>query len=144
VTKKDKGPIPQGLYRAAVRDGMTIQTSGMTPRRGNELVFEGCVGKDDDPAVHREAVRLATSNALSALRLHMREGERVIVFLHLAVFIATEPGFTRHATLADYASELLSEECGEDTIGSRAAIGVVSLPSNAPVEIVLNAKLDLQ
>lgn len=42
---------------------------------------------------------------------------------------------------ADYASDVLIENLGANCIGSRAAIGVASLPSNAPVEVVLTAKV---
>jgi len=39
-----------------------------------------------------------------------------------------------------YASDLLIENLGNSCIGTRAAIGVASLPSNATVEITLIAK----
>ena len=50
-----------------------------------------------------------------------------------------EETFEAHAKLADFASEYLLETMGNAGIGSRAAIGVASLPGNAPVEIQLVA-----
>lgn len=47
------------------------------------------------------------------------------------------PGFSSHAKLADFASEYLVEELGDAGIGARAAIGIASLPGDAPVEIQL-------
>lgn len=52
-----------------------------------------------------------------------------------------EPEFTAHPKIADYASETLIEHLGSGSIGSRAAIGVASLPSNAPVEVTLIGKV---
>lgn len=49
------------------------------------------------------------------------------------------PGFTKHSALADFASALLEARLGARGIGSRAAVGVASLPGNAPVEIQLIA-----
>jgi hypothetical protein len=39
--------------------------------------------------------------------------------------------------MADYASDLLIENLGANSIGSRAAIGVATPPSDAPVEVTL-------
>jgi enamine deaminase RidA (YjgF/YER057c/UK114 family) len=57
------------------------------------------------------------------------------------VYLNAEEGFTAHAKIADFASELLIEKLGAGCIGSRAAIGVASLPSNASVEISMIAKV---
>ena len=53
----------------------------------------------------------------------------------VGVRINGEAGFSSHAKLADFASEYLVEELGEAGIGSRAAIGIASLPGEAPVEV---------
>ena len=45
--------------------------------------------------------------------------------------------FTAHAKLADYASEYLTEELGENGVAARAAIGMGTLPGVAPVEVQL-------
>jgi hypothetical protein len=110
----------------------------MTPRSGNTLLFEGVIGQDEDPETLKEAVVKATDNAVSAFMTCMREGEQVSQLHHVVVYIAAEPGFAKHAAVADHASRHLLRLFGEETIGSRAAIGVASLPSNAPVEISIN------
>jgi enamine deaminase RidA (YjgF/YER057c/UK114 family) len=46
-----------------------------------------------------------------------------------------------HPKLADFASAYLRSELGADGIGTRAAIGVATLPSNAPVEIQIVAAI---
>lgn len=134
-------PVPQGKYKPAVRHADLIYTSGMTPRKSGKLRYSGKIRAGDPIESHRDAVRLATTNALTAAQTLLEEGESISMILQLSVFLNADPGFTAHPKMADYASELLMEELGSGSIGSRAAIGVASLPSNAPVEITLIAKV---
>lgn len=139
VGNENSQPEPQGLYVPAVRRGDMIFTAGMTPRHKGVLQFKGIVAASDDPAGHADAVILSCGNALSAAQSQLRAGERLSAILSLTVYIAAEPGFTAHSRLADYASQFLRDRLGEAAIGARAAIGVATLPSNAPVEIQLIA-----
>ena len=134
-------PIPQGKYVPAVRHADLIFTSGMTPRKNGKLLYSGKIRTVDSIETHQDAIHLATSNALSAAQACLEEGERISIILQLNVFLNTEEGFTKHAKIANYASDTLMENLGENCIGSRAAIGVSSLPSNAPVEITIIAKV---
>lgn len=134
-------PVPQGLYVPAVRHGDMIFTAGMTPRLKGVLQFKGIVGAAADPAQHADAVTLSCSNALSAAEAQLASGEKLSAIISLTVYIAAEPGFTAHSKLADYASQFLKDHLGEAAIGCRAAIGVATLPGNAPVEIQLIASV---
>lgn len=137
------GPVPQGLYLAARRHGDLVYTSGMTPRRAGVLTSTGKIGAADPLDGHQDAVVLATSNALTAARNLCSEHEAVSHILSMTVFIAAKPDFQQHSKLADYASQYLLEELGAQAIGSRAAVGVASLPSDAPVEIQLVAVISI-
>lgn len=132
-------PIPQGAYVAARRHGGLIFTSGMTPRRDGVLMFTGPIRNGATLEDYREAVELACHNALLAARGRLEASERLASILSLTVYIAAEPGFTAHSRLADFASHFLESELGPDGIGSRAAVGVATLPGNAPVEVQLIA-----
>ncbi|KEQ03724.1 RidA family protein [Pseudorhizobium pelagicum] len=132
-------PIPQGLYVPAVRRGDMIFTAGMTPRHDGVLQFSGIIAAAADPAQHAEAVLLSCGNALAAAEAQLHAGEKISAILSLTVYIAAEPGFTAHSKLADYASQFLKDCLGDAAIGTRAAIGVATLPGNAPVEIQLIA-----
>jgi enamine deaminase RidA (YjgF/YER057c/UK114 family) len=132
-------PPPQGLYLAATRHGGLIFTAGMTPRLDGVLQSSGPVAADADPARYRDAVVLAARNALSAASARLAPGEHLSAILSLTVYVAAEPGFTAHSRLADFASEFLRAELGEHGVGSRAAVGVLTLPGNAPVEVQLVA-----
>ncbi|MDR0808906.1 MAG: RidA family protein [Gemmobacter sp.] len=134
-------PVPQGLYRTATRAGGLIFTAGMTPRREGVMLVTGPVRRGDPPEAWRAAVELAAANALAAATDQLAEGERIAAVLSLTVFVAAETGFTAHARLADFASAFLRDALGEAGIGSRAALGVATLPGNAPVEIQLVASV---
>ena len=137
MSKNIKQPIPQGNYLPAIRHADLIYTSGMTPRKAGKLICCGKIRASDPIEVFRDAVRLAALNALVAAQACLREGEKISVILQLNVFLNVEQEFTAHAKMADYASDLLIENLGTNSIGSRAAIGVATLPSDAPVEVTL-------
>jgi enamine deaminase RidA (YjgF/YER057c/UK114 family) len=135
----DEQPIPQGLYLPASRYADLIYTSGMTPRIKGELQHVGQIKIDTPMELYRPAVELAISNALVAAEGLVRDNEYTFKVLQLNVFINAEKGFASHAALADFASEKIADKYGPQSVGSRAAIGVASLPGDAPVEITLTA-----
>lgn len=139
MTNKKENPVPQGKYAPATRGGNFIYTAGMTPRRNGELILTGKVKGSESAETYKEAVRQAAANALTAAVNMLKEKECIGQILSLTVYVNAEEGYTAHARLADLASEYLYEELGEAGIGSRAAIGVHSLPGDAPVEIQLMA-----
>jgi enamine deaminase RidA (YjgF/YER057c/UK114 family) len=133
-------PVPQGRYVPAKRHGDLVFTAGMTPRKEGVLLFSGQV-TERSLENYREPVVLACRNALLAARGVLQAGEEIASILNLTVYIAAEAGFTSHAKLADYASQFLFSELGERGIGGRAAIGVATLPGNAPVEVQIVAAI---
>lgn len=139
MMNKKANPVPQGKYAPAARGGNFICTAGMTPRRNGELILTGKVKVSEPVELYREAIRQAAANALTAASNTLMEQERIGQILSLTVYVNAEEGYTAHARLADLASEYLYEELGEAGIGSRVAVGVASLPGNAPVEIQMVA-----
>lgn len=132
-------PIPQGRYRPAVRHGNTIYTAGMTPRRDGVLLQSGPVRAEEPVDSYRAAIVQAAQNALTAAQGCLAPGEDIAQILSLTVYVNAAPGFTTHAKLGDVASDYLFQQLGEAGVGPRAAIGVASLPGDAPVEIQLVA-----
>jgi len=135
------GPVPQGRYLPACRHGGLIFTAGMTPRRDGVLTLTGPVRTALPIETYREAVVLACSNALSAASGVLVAGEGIAAILSLTVYVAAESDFTAHSRLADFASQHLQEALGERGIGARAAVGVATLPGNAPVEVQIIAAI---
>lgn len=138
---KPAAPMPQGQYVPAVRHGDLVFTSGMTPRDQGVLILTGKVCADKPLETYREAVRLAAANALTAARHQLIANETLAAVVSLTVFIQAEEGFTAHARLADFASEYLCDELGAAGTGCRAAVGVHTLPGDAPVEVQLIASV---
>jgi len=128
-------PVPQGNYVPATRFGSLICTAGMTSRKNGVLIFAGKVKADEPLETYREAVYQATSNALMAAQNMLAEGEKIAQVMQLMVYVNAEEGFNVHSKLADFASEYLCRELGQQGIAARAALGIASLPGNAPVEI---------
>jgi enamine deaminase RidA (YjgF/YER057c/UK114 family) len=136
-------PIPQGNYVPASRFGNMIYTAGMTPRNNGVLIQSGKVITSEPVSIYKAAVRQAVANALTAAMGTLAEQERLQQILSLTVYVNAEDTFQAHSSLADFASEYLFEKMGNAGIASRAAIGVASLPGNAPVEIQLIAVVSL-
>ena len=139
MSKRDDkiNPIPQGNYVAASRFENIIYTAGMTPRKNGVLIQSGKVHSTEPIATYKKAVIQAVTNAYTAAQNLLTEKEEVKQVLSLTVYVNADESFHAHSSIADIASEYLYEQLGNAGIGSRAAIGVESLPGNAPVEIQL-------
>ena len=137
--QEKNNPVPQGKYVPATRFENLIYTAGMTPRNNGRLIQSGKVSAEQPADTYKEAVRQAVANALTAARSLLAEGEEFEQIVSLTVYLNAEDTFEAHSTLADFASEYLYEQLGTKGIGSRAAVGVASLPGNTPVEIQLVA-----
>jgi enamine deaminase RidA (YjgF/YER057c/UK114 family) len=124
-----------------VRYGDLIFTAGMTPRRDGVLLYQGPVTAGADPEQYRDALVLSCANAMAAARTQVLEGETLAKVLSMTVYIAAESNFVAHSKLADFASEFLEAELGENGICARAAVGVATLPGNAVVEVQIIACL---
>ena len=134
-----KNPIPQGKYKPAVRYGNLIFTAGMTPRKDGVLLMSGKISPDRPLDDYRDAVIQAASNALTAAQNTLGEGEKIVQILSLTVYLNATEDYTTHAKVGDIVSGWLYEQLGDAGIGARAAIGLATLPGNAPVEVQLVA-----
>ena len=135
-------PIPQGKYIPANRYGALIYSAGMTPRQNGQLILTGQVSAAKPLEYYQEAVHIAAQNALIAVQSLVLPQEKIAKIITMTVYINAETGYTQHAKLADFASDYLCQELGEAGVVSRAAIGVASLPGNAPVEIQIIAAVE--
>jgi len=132
-------PTPRGDYVPAVLHGGVVYTAGMTPRRDGELTVTGQVGAAVSVAAARAAAELAAANALAAVFSAVPAGVRGVRCLRMTVYVACAPNFHDLSTVADGASAAISAALGADALPARSAIGVQTLPSNAPVEVDLVA-----
>ena len=139
VIGMEKNPIPQGRYLPAKKSNGFIYSAGMTPRLDGKLILEEKVTRDKEISFYQEAVVQATKNALTAIKNTLEEGEVLEEIINMTVYVNSEEGFTAHSKIADLGSNYLFEALGEKGLSPRAALGVKTIPGNAPVEIQLVA-----
>ncbi|MBU8816599.1 RidA family protein [Mycolicibacterium goodii] len=137
-TEQAGAPAPQGDYRPALLHDGVVYTAGMTPRRDGELVVRGVVGHTVAGEQAYAAAGIAAGNALAAARSVLPD-DAGMRCLRMTVYIACTASFDDLSAVADGASAALRAELGESGVPVRAAIGVQSLPSGAPVEVDLIA-----
>jgi enamine deaminase RidA (YjgF/YER057c/UK114 family) len=132
-------PLPLGAYVEAVRAGNLLFLSGTLPLDLGVPKYVGRLGESVSVDEGRLACRLATLNALSLARAHLRSMDSVTRVVRLAVSLATTHEFTLHPKVADGASELLVELFGPEKKSTRIVYGVYSLPAGACalVELIL-------
>ena len=116
--------------------------SGCTPTFNGEDRWVGKIGKELTMEQGQEAARYCALNLLANLKEHFGGLERVKRIVKLLVFVAGSDDFFEQPKVANGASELFVEIFGEEAgRGARSAIGVYTLPGNAPVEIEMLVEL---
>jgi len=128
-------PGPLGSYVPCVQSGNLIFISGMLPLVEGTLTHRGRVGEDVGVDEAREDARAATINALSVLKSHAGNLDRVKRCVKITGYIASAPAFFDQPKVLNAASDLIYEIFGESGRHARVAIGVNILPLNSPVEI---------
>lgn len=126
---------PVASYIPARRVGDLVFISGQIPLRDGEPVATGKVPTSVSIDLALDCARQCVLNALAALRAETGSLDRVEAVVRLGCFIASEPGFADHPTVANGASELIQSIFGDRGRHARAAVGCPSLPLNVPVEI---------
>lgn len=133
-------PLPsKGAYASTRAEGGQLWVSGHTGRSPDGLLVTGVVGDDVSVEQAREDAGRAAVNLLAAIdgSPHLPHGlGSVDAVLHVRVYVRAAADFGQHPAVADGASTLIAEVLGpERGIHARTAIGVASLPGDAPVEL---------
>lgn len=130
-------PTPVGTYApVVVKDGFAW-VSGQVVLRNGAAVSAGLVDQQVPVPEAQAVARTAALQGLSAIAAALGSIDRIRRVVRVVVYIATSPGFTRHAEVANGATGLLVELFGEERRPARVSVGVASLPLNAPVEVEL-------
>jgi len=130
-------PTPVAAYVPAVRFADLVFTSGQVPLVDGKLRATGLVGADVDPEEGYACARVAALNALAAVADAVGGVDMIARIVKMVVFVAAAPGFTGHPQVANGASNVLGEIFGRAGEHARSAVGVASLPLDAPVEVEL-------
>lgn len=129
--------VPLAAYIPAIASAGQVLTSGQLPTVQGALVATGKVGADVTVEQATQAARVAVLNALAAAASEVGGIDNIRRVVRMVVYVAGTPDFTAQPQVANGASELLGEIFGPLGRHVRSAVGVASLPLNAPVELEL-------
>ena len=137
-------PARGGIYEPVREFGTNLcYLSGCTPTINGEHRWLGKVGKELTLEQGQEAARYCALNLLANLNAHLGSLEKIKRIVKMLVLVAGTDDFFEQPKVANGASELLVEIFGEEAgRGARSAIGVYTLPGNAPVEIEMLVELN--
>ena len=128
---------PVAAYVPALRVGSLVYTSGQLPVAGGQLQATGKVGAEVGATEARALAQTSALNALAAAASVAGGLNAIKRIVKMTGFVASAPDFTAQPQVVNGASELLLEVFGEAGKHARSAVGVASLPLDAPVEIEL-------
>ncbi len=128
---------PVAAYVPAVRSGSYVFTSGQLPMVDGALAATGKLGGEIDADQGKDLARICALNALAAIRAEIGDLSAITRVVKVVGFVASTPEFTGQPGVVNGASELLGEVFGDLGVHARSAVGVASLPLDAPVEVEL-------
>jgi len=126
---------PAANYLPVMTSGNLLYTSGQLPLRDGKLVHEGLLGRDLTVEQGQEAAKWSAINILAQAQSALGDLEKIKRIVKISVFVASMPNFTEQHLVANGASNLLADVLGDAGRHARSAVGMASLPLNAPVEI---------
>ena len=135
-------PAPVASYVPVSQSGSIAFVAGQIPIEDGQVIHPGRLGASLSVEMGQEGAGRAALQALSALRDHLGGSlDRLTRILQLTVFVAADPDFVEHSTVANGASDLLIDLLGPDARHARFAVGVASLPLGACVEVAMTAEV---
>ena len=135
-------PNPLASYIPAKQTMKLIFTAGQLPILNGDLISQGLLGLDVEIEEAKKAARICTMNALAAIKGVVGDLDKIKQIIRVVGYVAGISTFTQQPAVVNGASELLLEIFGEVGKHARSAVGVASLPLNAPVEIELIVEVE--
>lgn len=142
VLPKAPAPVASYVPAVSVHSGSLVFISGQLPFRDGKLMAEGSVPAQVSLDTARECAAQCALNGLAALEQEIGDLGRVRRVVRLGGFVACAAGFGDQPKVINGASDLLAELMHDSGKHARAAVGVPSLPLNAPVEIEFTFLVD--
>lgn len=133
-------PAPVAAYVPAVTSGNLVFVSGQLPFLDGRLVMTGKVGAEVTPEQAHGLAQRCALNALAAAAEAVGGLDAIVRIVKVVGYVAGTPDFVGQPGVINGASELLGQVLGDAGVHARVAVGVASLPLDAPVEIELIAE----
>jgi enamine deaminase RidA (YjgF/YER057c/UK114 family) len=131
---------PLASYVPAARSGQLVFTAGQLPMVAGSLPLTGKVGGTVSAEQATALARTCALNALAAVD-SLVGLDSVARVVKVVGYVASTPDFTGQPGVVNGASELLGQVFGPAGAHARSAVGVASLPLDAPVEVELIVEL---
>jgi len=129
-------PVPAGAYVPAVKvTGGLVYASGQTAIVNGRQKYVGTVGKDISLEEAYDAAKICALRLLAEIKYVVGDLDRIEKIVKVNGYVNAIPGFVQQPKVVNGASEFLELVFGEKGKHARAAVGVYSLPDNAPVEV---------
>jgi enamine deaminase RidA (YjgF/YER057c/UK114 family) len=125
---------PVAAYVPTVLASGLLHVSGQLPFENGELL-KGRLGEDRDIEYGNRAARLCAIMLLAQIKKALGSLDRVERIVKLCVFVSSSADFIDQPKIANGASELMQDVCGEAGTHARNALGVPVLPLGAVVEV---------
>ncbi|QHI96179.1 RidA family protein [Aristophania vespae] len=127
---------PVANYVPVVQTGNLLVVSGQLPFEKGELLAKGKLGENVSEEEGIACARACFLNIVAQIKAALNgDLSRVKRIVRLGGFIACSADFVNHAHIMNGASNMAVDIFGEAGKHARAAVGVPSLPLNAPVEV---------
>ena len=126
---------PAANYVPFAQSGSLLLTSGQLPLEGGKLVHTGRIGDELTVAHGQAPARACAINILAQAKAALGDLGRIKRIVKITAFVASTPDFVEQHLVANGASDLLVAILGDAGKHARSAVGVATLPLNAPVEI---------
>ncbi len=135
-------PAPLAAYVPGQKTGRFIFTAGQLPLQGGELKYKGKLGQDYSVEEGYEAAKICLLNCLGVIKKIAGDLDKVKQVVKINGFVNSDPNFTDQPKVLNGASELCVELFGKNGEHARAAVGSVSLPMGAAVEVEMIVELE--
>ena len=135
---------PAGTYLSSVQVGNILFVGGNIGRlNGKPLKYKGKVGDAVTLEQAYEMARNCALNHLAKIKAALGDLDQVERIVKVTGYVNVAPGFIDMPTVINGESELLVQLWGERGEHTRAALGVASIGSDAPVEteVIVQVKL---
>jgi len=134
-------PKPLAAYFPVVRSGNLIFTAGQLPMVEGQLKFSGKVPETISEEDAIKASEICALNCLSVIKSEVGDLDKIERIVKVTVFVNSTEDYSKQPAIANGASELFVKIFGDAGKHARSAVGVSSLPLNAPVEVEMIAQL---
>jgi enamine deaminase RidA (YjgF/YER057c/UK114 family) len=132
---------PVGSYVPVKLTGNLAFVSGMLPIEDGHLKRTGRVGESVTTQEAYGLARICAINGLAALKGAIGTLDRVKGIAMVQGFVQAVPDYAEVPKVINGASDLLVALFGDAGRHARFAVGVASLPMNAPVEVAFVAEI---